>query len=172
MFFEECNKGKPYNITMKLSGCNDDEFTCDDGQCIDIKNRCDQIIDCRDKTDELDCRLLVLQDGYNQAISPFTMVSKCQIVSNTISFSLIQDVKSRKIKPTEVNISTSLTTVIEISERSHIMELKFEINIEWYEYRAKYFNIKENTALNVLSVSEMRMLWMPYIIFQVPIYEI
>ena len=72
--FEECNKGKPYNITLKMSGCAEDEFTCGDGQCIDIKYRCDQVIDCRDKTDELDCSLLVLQDGYNQAIPPFSMV--------------------------------------------------------------------------------------------------
>ena len=79
--------------------------------------------------------------------------------------------KSRQLRPAEVNISTSLKTVIEISERSHIIELKFELNIEWYEYRAKYYNIKENSALNVLSVSEMRMLWMPYIIFEVSIFE-
>jgi len=102
-----------------------------------------------DETDEKDCRLLVLKNGYNKAIPPFTM-----------------DVKSRQLRPAEVNISTSLKTVIEISERSHIIELKFELNIEWYEYRAKYYNIKENSALNVLSVSEMRMLWMPYIIFE------
>ena len=34
-----CNKGKPYNLTVKLTGCADDEFTCDDGQCIDINTR-------------------------------------------------------------------------------------------------------------------------------------
>ena len=59
---------------MKFSGCADDEFTCSNGQCININKRCDQIVDCRDKTDELDCRLLVLQDGYNQVISPFSLV--------------------------------------------------------------------------------------------------
>ena len=37
--FKECNKGRPYNTTLKLSGCNkDEEFTCDDGQCIKIGN--------------------------------------------------------------------------------------------------------------------------------------
>ena len=70
------------------------------------------------------------------------------------------------MKPAEVNISMTLKTVIEISERSHIIELKFKINIEWYEYRTKYYNIKENPALNVLSGSEMRKLWMPKIIFE------
>ena len=37
--FIECNKGRPYNTTLKLSGCiKDEEFTCDDGQCIKIGN--------------------------------------------------------------------------------------------------------------------------------------
>ena len=59
---------------MKLSGCSDDSFTCDDGQCIDINNRCDQVIDCRDKSDEMNCKLLVLEDGYNKDIPPFLLV--------------------------------------------------------------------------------------------------
>ena len=59
---------------MKLSGCADDSFTCDDGQCIDINNRCDQVIDCRDKSDEMNCKLLVLEDGYNKDIPPFLLV--------------------------------------------------------------------------------------------------
>ena len=44
------------------------------------------------------------------------------------------------------------------------------MNIEWYDYRVKYYNIKQNTALNVLSDSEMRKLWVPRIIFEVLIF--
>ena len=69
--------------------------------------------------------------------------------------------------PAEVNVSTSLETIIEISESNHIIELKFEMNIEWYEIRAKYYNIKMNSALNVLNEEEMRMIWLPFIIFKV-----
>ena len=70
----ECNKGKPYNITMKLSGCADNEFTCDDGQCIQMRDRCDQILDCRDKSDEQNCKIIIIKDGYNNAIPPFRLV--------------------------------------------------------------------------------------------------
>ena len=42
-----------------------------------------------------------------------------------------------KIEPVKVNISTVFQTVIDISESSHIIELKFKIHLEWYEYRAK-----------------------------------
>ena len=69
--------------------------------------------------------------------------------------------------PAKVNVSTSLETVIEISESNHIIVLKFELNIEWYEQRARYYNIKKNSALNVLNEEEMRMIWLPFIIFKV-----
>ena len=59
---------------MKLSGCADDEFTCSDGQCINMNSRCDQIINCRDESDEQNCRCLVLKNGYNKAVPPFTLV--------------------------------------------------------------------------------------------------
>ena len=76
VIFSDCYKGRVYNKTLKLSGCADNEFTCSDGQCIKIVNRCDQIINCRDETDEQDCKLLVLKNGYNKVVPPFTLVLK------------------------------------------------------------------------------------------------
>ena len=72
--YEGCNKGLPYNQTVKISGCMEDEFTCDDGQCIDISDRCDQIINCEDKSDEVRCQLIVLDYGYKRKVPPFTLV--------------------------------------------------------------------------------------------------
>ena len=38
-----CNKGQPYTTYLKLSGCNQEgEFTCDDGQCVTMEQRCNQ----------------------------------------------------------------------------------------------------------------------------------
>ena len=68
-----CNNGKPYGATLKLSGCGEEEFTCSDGQCININRRCDQIVHCRDRSDEEDCRLIVLEKGYKKNIIPFTV---------------------------------------------------------------------------------------------------
>ena len=72
-----CNNMLPYTATLKLCGCGEDEFTCSDGQCINITRRCDQIVHCRDKSDEEDCRLLVLEKGYKKNIIPFTVAPVC-----------------------------------------------------------------------------------------------
>ena len=46
---------------LKLTGCRDGEFTCSDGQCISMQQRCDQIIHCRDESDEDSCKLIVFK---------------------------------------------------------------------------------------------------------------
>ena len=55
----ECYEGKSHTTFLKLSGCAEDEFTCDDGQCIKMERRCDQVTgkepNCRDESDEEDC---------------------------------------------------------------------------------------------------------------------
>ena len=152
---------------MKLTGCADDQFTCNDGQCINIKARCDQIMNCQDESDEQECSLLDIKEGYNKVIPPFQMVFKRNVFKQFRLLVIIKDDTSTKIRPTEVKVSTSLKTVIEISERNNIIELKFEIKINWYEFRVKYYNVKENSALNMLSENELKMLWLPYIIFEV-----
>ena len=144
-----CNKGMPYTADLKLSGCKMTEFTCHDGQCIKMEERCDQIIHCRDKSDEKDCSLLVLNEGYNRKVAPF-------IFNKTRG----------KVDAVKIDVSTSILNIIDISEVNNIIELKFDILMEWYEYRVDYHNLKTVKALNTLTDEELRSLWIPYIIFK------
>ena len=45
IFSDVCNEGQPYHKTLKLTGRGggEDEFTCDEGQCIKMEWRCDQV---------------------------------------------------------------------------------------------------------------------------------
>ena len=61
--------------------------------------------------------------------------------------------------------------MIDLDERNHIIELKFQLTVEWFEYRATYQNLKTNKALNVLSSEELGQIWIPFIIFKVHLIE-
>ena len=63
-------------VEMKLTGCKDDEFTCDEGQCISMEKRCNQLQDCRDDSDELGCKILKLRYGYNKRVPPISQIGK------------------------------------------------------------------------------------------------
>ena len=45
----DCHEGQPYTTYLKLSGCGGKGFTCDDGQCVAMEERCNQITNCKDE---------------------------------------------------------------------------------------------------------------------------
>ena len=47
-----CNKGQDEERALLLTSCKAGDFTCDNGQCIDIVNRCDGVPECKDLSDE------------------------------------------------------------------------------------------------------------------------
>ena len=104
-----------------------------------MEQRCDQIIDCNDNSDEKNCDLLVFkqEESYNKKVAPF---------------SLDED---KKIIPVEVEVSTSLMNVLAISERDHTIDLKLGISLKWRDNRVLYNNLKIEEALNILSDQEV-----------------
>ena len=58
-----------------LTKCHNGNFTCNDGQCIDREKRCDNVLDCRDESDEEECKILVLKKTYNKFSAPTTNVT-------------------------------------------------------------------------------------------------
>ena len=162
---KECsNIVESYRTVFKLTGCREGEFTCSDGQCIRMEERCDQIRNCRDKSDENNCKLIVFEDNYNEKVPPFTITEESNILI-----------------PAKIRVSTQLKNVLAISEFSHTIDLKIGMTMKWYENRVLYHNLKNEEALNVLTDSEVlkltscqdneinfqiSMMWIPYIIFQ------
>ena len=85
----ECHEGQPYKTQLKLTGCDQEgEFTCDDGQCVRMEERCNQLPDCRDESDERGCQLLVLKEGYNRKVPPIRSSNKT-VVPTQVSISLV-----------------------------------------------------------------------------------
>ena len=145
---EKCHLGKPYTTKLKLTGCNQfGEFTCDDGQCVKMVERCNQVPDCRDESDENGCQLIVFKDNYNKNIPPIGQTAKGVAI------------------PANVSISITLMKVVEIEEIDHSIHLQFEITMRWRENRVKYQNLKEKTSLNALTDADIGQIWLPLIIF-------
>ena len=152
-----------YKAELKLSGCNqgfifdfegintdDDggEFTCDDGQCISMKYRCDQLPNCKDKSDEKGCNLLTLIEGYNKIVPPFHR--------NT----------SGTIIPVSVGVSLRLLTLMNIDENENRIDLQFEIILDWKDYRISYSNLKNEFFLNTLTNENIESIWLPLVVYE------
>ena len=145
-----CSKDtNSYKVELKMSGCKDGNFTCFDGQCVNMNKRCDQVPNCRDHSDERGCNVLVLEEGYNKRVLP---VGK-------------NEEKMDEITPVAVVVSLTLLKIVAIKEEDHSIELQFQIIMKWNEIRATYHNLKAETYLNALSLEEIRSLWLPLLIY-------
>ena len=61
--------------------CKRDEFTCNDGSCIDLEKRCDNIFDCPDWSDEKKCEALqFLEENYRKSFPPLSRSEKTDII--------------------------------------------------------------------------------------------
>ena len=58
---------------VKLSSCEEGEFTCSDGDCIDIEKRCDKIQNCQDWSDEIGCTTVNIPKGYLKEFAPIKL---------------------------------------------------------------------------------------------------
>ena len=108
---KDCNKGLPYITELTLTGCKEGEFTCRDGECITMEQRCDQMVDCRDESDERDCNLLVLKASYNKKVPPITTISST----------------NRSLVPVQVDISIKILKIVKVEEVNHKIMLQFSI---------------------------------------------
>ena len=143
-----CKEGKSHKFTLKLTGCNPEgEFTCNDGQCIKMERRCDQMTNCRDESDEKGCQVIILKDGYNKKIPP------------------TRKTKNESVIPAKVGISITLMKVVEIEEVDHSIHLQFQISLSWREIRVEYHNLKKQTFLNALTEEDIEGIWRPLIVY-------
>ena len=138
-----CDKGTPYSRQLKLTSCGEGEFTCDNGLCVKMEERCDQVPHCKDESDEKGCQLLNLKKGYNKRIPPI-------VDSND---------------PVYVDIRITLLKVVRIVEEEHSIELQFKIQLEWRDNRVTYHNLKNKTSLNALTDKDIAVLWLPLVIY-------
>ena len=105
-----------------------------------MKQRCDQIIHCKDKSDEDNCQLIVFDKSYNNKVPPFTITINQE---------------EETLLPVQVYVSTSLMNVLAISERDHTIDFKLGITLKCYENRVLYHNLKSKDALNMFSDNEV-----------------
>ena len=125
-------------IELMLTKCVNGNFTCNDGQCVSIEQRCDNVLDCRDESDEEECEILDLRKNYNKYSAPITKV--------TVDITL-EDIEAIRESHSEIDLTVS-------------------ISLNWTDARATYWNLKGNQVQDTLQKQHIEKLWIPKLIFQ------
>ena len=149
---KSCNDGKiNETVPLKLTGCPDGYFTCDNGDCVSMEKRCDQVLNCGDETDEVDCNILVLRTSYRKMSPP----SKVGLEEGR-----------EVVIPPEVTISMSLLDIAAIKEPENEIDLKFRVEFRWFEFRAFFHDLKKISARNALDSEDVERLWIPNLVYR------
>lgn len=125
---------------LVLTACTESQFTCDDGSCVPIDQRCDYKYDCGDLSDENECVNIRLTISYQRLLPP-------------------------QSDNDDLFITTTFRVMtVSVSTEDMKLELSFEHTLMWADERVEFFNLKDQ-RLNWLPHSELRELWTPVVYF-------
>ena len=140
-----CQDGSTFDQFLKLTGCQEDEFTCNDGQCIAMEQRCDRLDHCKDSSDEQNCKILVLPENYNKRVPPLPHPEE-------------RDTKAPQL---QLNVSLTVLNIQHIDETRGTIQINFVSSCDWFEQRALFHNLKQKSTMNTLLPEELSKLWLP-----------
>ena len=113
---------------VSFSTCSLDQYTCNDGLCVELKSRCDGQVDCEDKSDEFECRLVEESKTYKKDLPPPPQQNKTKV---------------------EVEMSIEVINMGGIDEIESTVEFQFILHMAWFEGRRNFLNLRESGESNL-----------------------
>ncbi|XP_071749061.1 uncharacterized protein [Lepeophtheirus salmonis] len=137
-----------YHVIRKtrliLSKCNDAvDFTCNNGDCITLNKRCNEVSDCTDGSDEESCKTIWVSN-YRKEFPP---------------------AKMSQGKKFSIQVELFVLKILSIDEKNNKFSLKVEVKLRWQDVRVIFFRLSKDIP-SILTEEEKNLIWVPMIYFE------
>ena len=122
---------------LKLTSCPNEQYTCYNGDCIELEKVCDEVDDCLDGSDETYCKTITKDERKYRKHSP---------------------PKSNNEK-VQVEVHLAIQSLSNIDEVTKTFESKFHLELKWLDHRLDYLYIYGPN--NLLSKTSAQTIWLP-----------
>ena len=145
VYNEPCYENNMTQILINIHACNKSEFNCNDGMCIPMEQRCNGDIDCPDKSDEVDCDIIQVDESYIQESPPRSKSGEELL---------------------KVLFTVDILSILEIKAVDHAINIQFVLNMTWLDKRLDLKNLKVDSDFNTLNQVQKDRLWIPQVVFR------
>lgn len=119
--------------------CKSNEVTCSSSTlCLPRSKRCNREADCPDESDEEECSIAIIPEGYSSEKPP---------------------PGRNRDSPVTVSVFLSLSSVMNINVKKFSLELNGEFQFWWRDSRIMYRNLRDFFMLN--QIKHCQVLWQP-----------
>ena len=131
------------SIQLTFSQCYPGKFSCDSGQCVPLKERCNIELNCEDQTDEYNCAGIRIGNEYAREKMPVSLTAE----------------------PTLIYINVSILAFPTISVKDSKFSADFYLNLRWHDLRINLWDLDHDYSKNSLSNEELNSIWKPKLAF-------
>ena len=104
-------------------------------------------MDCKDKSDEIDCQSIKFHNAYMKNLPPPSF--------KPMSYN----------ERTPIWLEMTVISVLELNEIHSMMKLQLELQVRWIDTRLEFTNLKSEQHGNIVSLEEKQKLWLPSLHF-------
>lgn len=108
--------------------------------------RCDRANDCNDRSDETDCKTIIVEDSYQSHAPP-------------------PPLDTTAANKSVITVGVNIVNILDVSEVNSFVKVQFQLEVVWRDPRVSFWNLKEGNRINILSKEEGHELWLPEIVF-------